>query len=363
MNKRNIMEIKKSTEKITVIIPVYNTESYVERSVRSVMNQTYKNLSIICVNDGSTDGSLAVLEKLAKEDERIIIVTQDNIGLGGARNTGLKYATSEWVTFVDSDDALNKNAYEIASKAINTGVDLVHFGTEIVLEEGVNAIKSDEDYYSIKYDGLIEISNESILKSDVSAWNKLFRKSIIDKYRIHFEHIYYEDFSFTIQYLSIANTVYYLKDKLYRYTRRKGSIMSETFAKTPRAIDHLYSYSYAYDFMARNGVLSKYATCMTELFINCYWFSVANSTQEKLTEVEELASKIWRQSLLLKDNITRTINFSLKDSFNNKISYNKKHKISQYLEFLFSIKNKKIDKDIYKVIQLLGIIIYKKKRI
>lgn len=362
MKKKHIQDIHNTQERISVIIPVYNTEKYVERSVRSVMNQTYNNLSIICVNDGSTDGSLAILEKLAEEDERIIIITQDNIGLGGARNTGLKYVTSEWITFIDSDDELNKYAYEIASQAINTGADLIHFGTEIVLEEGVNAIKSDEDYYQIKYDGLVEISNEIILNSDVSAWNKLFRKSIIDKYKIHFEHIYYEDFSFTIQYLSIANSVYYFKEKLYRYTRRKGSIMSETFAKTPRAIDHLFSYSYAYDFMDKNSILSKFATCMTELFVNCFWFSITNCTQEKKTDVEDLALKIWTKSPLLKNNITRTINFAPKNPLHCKTSLHKKNKVSKCLEGIFSIKNENINQEINKVVRLFGFIIYKKRK-
>lgn len=362
MKKKHIQDIHNTQERISVIIPVYNTEKYVERSVRSVMNQTYNNLSIICVNDGSTDGSLAILEKLAEEDERIIIITQDNIGLGGARNTGLKYVTSEWITFIDSDDELNKYAYEIASQAINTGADLIHFGTEIVLEEGVNAIKSDEDYYQIKYDGLVEISNEIILNSDVSAWNKLFRKSIIDKYKIHFEHIYYEDFSFTIQYLSIANSVYYFKEKLYRYTRRKGSIMSETFAKTPRAIDHLFSYSYAYDFMDKNSILSKFATCMTELFVNCFWFSITNCTPEKKTDVEDLALKIWTKSPLLKNNITRTINFAPKNPLHCKTSLHKKNKVSKCLEGIFSIKNENINQEINKVVRLFGFIIYKKRK-
>ena len=82
--------------KISVIVPVYNTEDYLEKCIRSIMNQTYKNLEIITINDGSTDNSLSILENLKKEDDRIIIINQENMGVSKARNKGLDYATGEF---------------------------------------------------------------------------------------------------------------------------------------------------------------------------------------------------------------------------------------------------------------------------
>ena len=116
------------SERISVIIPVYNTEKYLEKSVRSVMDQTYGNLEIICVNDGSTDGSAGILRRLQQEDPRIVIVEKENGGLGDARNAGLGRATSEWVSFLDSDDTLRTDTYEIISGAFGEEPDLICFG-------------------------------------------------------------------------------------------------------------------------------------------------------------------------------------------------------------------------------------------
>jgi len=92
------------TPKITIIIPVYNTEKYVEKCIESIINQTYKNLEIIIVNDGSTDNSYNICKKYCEIDERIILLTQDNQGLSVARNNALDIATGKYVEFVDSDD-------------------------------------------------------------------------------------------------------------------------------------------------------------------------------------------------------------------------------------------------------------------
>lgn len=113
---------------ISVIMPVYNVENYIEKCLDSVCNQSFKDLEIICVNDGSTDNSLKLLEDYAKRDSRIKIITQENGGIGHARNTGLKNATGEYVLFVDSDDFLCENSLDELYYNINSNnSDLVIF--------------------------------------------------------------------------------------------------------------------------------------------------------------------------------------------------------------------------------------------
>ena len=353
--------MKNKTEQITVIIPVYNTEKFLEKSVRSIMNQTYKNLNIICVNDGSTDGSLAILEMLAKEDERITIINQKNLGLGGARNTGLKHTKTEWVYFIDSDDELDVNAFKILSRHLCSTADMIHFGTEIVLEEGVSPIKSDETYYAIKYEGLTEITDEHMVNSDVAAWNKLFRKSIIEKHDIHFENILYEDFQFTLQYMSISTNVLYLKDKFYKYLRRSGSIMSETFKKTPRAIDHLYAYNYVYEFLEKNNLLNNHRESMVKLFCDCYFFVIKFGSKEIIPNAVKYATELYEKYTILQEEIIRTTQ-NKTVVFKIKKKLKQKSFTSRILENIFSIKNEYYDYIYCKIIRIFGIIIYKKPK-
>lgn len=353
--------MKNKTEQITVIIPVYNTEKFLEKSVRSIMNQTYKNLNIICVNDGSTDGSLAILEKLAKEDERITIINQKNAGLGGARNTGLDHATTEWISFIDSDDLLHQNAFEILSKVLDTNIDFIHFGTEIRIEDGITPIKSDDKYYAIKYNGLTEVTDLQFLESDTSACNKLFRKSILDKHNIRFEKILYEDFQFTHQYLSVSKYAYYVPEKLYIYLRRNNSIMFETFKKTPRAIDHLYAYNYVYEFLEKNNLLEKHKNSMIKLFPDCYFFVIKFGTTEIIPTAVKYATELYDKYTLLQKEIikttqNRTIVFKIKKKLRQKSTS------SLILEKIFSIKNEYYDYTFCKIIRLFGIIIYKKPK-
>ena len=129
-----IIEIIKSEKhienpKISIIIPVYNVEKYLRECLNSVVNQTMRDIEIICVNDGSTDGSLDILKEYAKKDDRIIVINQTNGFVESARNNGLKIAKGEYIQFVDSDDYLELNACETAYKyALLYNADVVVFG-------------------------------------------------------------------------------------------------------------------------------------------------------------------------------------------------------------------------------------------
>ena len=121
-------------KKISVIIPIYNSSQTLERTINSVITQTYKNLEIILVNDGSTDDSIEICKKYAEKDNRIIIVNQENKGVGEARNHGIDISTGDFISFVDSDDTMDENLYkELIATQIVTNADIVESGAKVVL--------------------------------------------------------------------------------------------------------------------------------------------------------------------------------------------------------------------------------------
>src|SRR5690554_2682260 len=115
--------------KVSIIIPVYNKAPYLDSCISSVINQTYKNLEIIIIDDGSTDNSLEICENYRKKDERIQLISQENQGVSVARNKGIQKASGEWIYFLDADDYLELDAFEIlVKKSHYLDVDLIHFG-------------------------------------------------------------------------------------------------------------------------------------------------------------------------------------------------------------------------------------------
>lgn len=345
-------------EKISVIIPVYNTEKYLENSVRSVMAQTYHNLEIICVNDGSPDSSAEILERLQKEDNRIVVVNKSNGGLGDARNEGLKYATSEWIAFVDSDDTIQPDTFEIVSRAFPYNPDMIHWGVNVICEPGIKRVASDEKYYAIKSSGMVEFNDNIRWKSDTVVWNKLFRKSILDKYDIHFDKIWYEDLPFTMQYMLAIQNVYYIRTKLYNYLRRSGSIMSETFCGVPRAIDHLRGADSVLSFLDRHSMMSGHYSIMIRMFVSCYMLSLRYTTDDKIPEIIEFAKNIYDRYDFMHSRITPKV----VQGTQVYVSQRKRKLSSRILQKLFSIRLEWIDYKQYKVVRLFDVILIKKLR-
>ena len=114
--------------KYSIVIPVYNVEKYLHQCLNSVINQTYKNLEIICINDGSKDNSLIILNEYLQKDNRIVIVNQKNSGVSSARNKGIRLSTGDFISFIDSDDYLDLNVYEkCVQRIISDNSDIIIF--------------------------------------------------------------------------------------------------------------------------------------------------------------------------------------------------------------------------------------------
>ena len=210
--------------RVSVIIPVYNSEQYLRDCLDSLLNQTLKEIEIICVDDGSTDNSLSILNNYSKIDNRIIILKQENKGGGIARNYGMSIAKGEYLFFLDSDDFFEENLlYETVKAADNTLADIV-----ICLFKRYNNTSgnySDENFGFIKKNFRKFLFNfhtnpKKFLESFTPApWNKLFRHSFIKKNGLYFQGIKRtNDLYFTITSLVSAKKIYFL-DKVLVYYR------------------------------------------------------------------------------------------------------------------------------------------------
>lgn len=168
-----------NSDKISVIIPVYNLENYIVRTLDSVCSQTYQNLEIIAVDDGSTDNSWEIIKKYSKNDSRIICIRQENSGVTCARLNGLSNATGSWIGFVDGDDEIEADMYEfLLSNARKYSSDISHCGYKMLFEDGrINYFHNTSQILEQdNYNGLIDLLNGTIVEPGLC--NKLFKKEL-----------------------------------------------------------------------------------------------------------------------------------------------------------------------------------------
>ena len=240
--------------KISVIIPIYNVEKYLDKCIESVRQQSFTDIEIICVDDCSPDNSVAIVKKHISEDERIILISHEkNTGLGGARNSAIRIAKGEYLASVDSDDYMQLNMLEKLWEATeNKKHDIVSCGFNRVDEIGM--ILSSTQYS----DRQISASEIDIFKTlNPGFWNKLWRKSLFVDNQIYFPtHDYYEDMSTTPRILSKAKSIHIIKDKLYSYLVRSGSITGSYGDK--HTIDYFKGFEIIYNFLIENDLLNKY---------------------------------------------------------------------------------------------------------
>ena len=236
--------------KVSIIVPVYNAEKYLERCVNSLKNQTLLDIEIILVDDSSTDSSLEICNKMAEEDPRIKVIHKDNEGAGKARNAALEIAEGEYLGFADSDDFVEKDMFEtLYDKAVKYNSDLVMSGVLFVdgnmfSEEGECVRKSyfDVDTHFDTKDSLKKLRmgiigaapyDEDDSKYGMSIWKNLFRHEIIKKNNITFEserEKLSEDALFMVDFISCIDKATGIPEAFYNYCRNEDSI-SKSYKK------------------------------------------------------------------------------------------------------------------------------------
>lgn len=210
---------------LSVIVPVYNTAPWLSRCLDSICAQTYQNLEILCVNDGSKDNSAEILEEYAAKDSRIRVFTQANAGLSAARNTALERATGEWVTGVDSDDYLAPGVYERAVECITGAVDMVFFGVRKVTEDEMPL--PHDVYFDLPEHREYEMTPELAEQLNVCFCSKLWRRSLVEEHELRFPHgLVHEDEAMYYLAAPYVRQVAICPEIGYYYVQRQGSIMN-----------------------------------------------------------------------------------------------------------------------------------------
>ena len=256
----------KDSPLISVIVPVYNVEKYLRKCLDSICVQTYRNLEILCVNDGSTDDSAAILEEYAARDARIKVFTQPNGGLAAARNTGLRHATGEWVTGVDSDDYLAPDTYEYALADTTNETDIIVFGTKIIWQ-GIPEDPAMQEYFNLPYNGIQPLNFETFSHTPVTFWDKLWRASFVKQYGVSFPPgLWYEDTHFFHSLAPFARNISYRPEQKYMYVRRSGSIMSESSDCNPKVLDRLRIAQATLEFYRGNPLPKSMLKCRLHVF-------------------------------------------------------------------------------------------------
>ncbi len=232
--------------KVSVIVPVYNVEKYLSKCLDSLVNQTLRDLEIICINDGSTDNSLKILRQYASNDSRIIVIDQKNSGTGSARNRGLKVAKGEYIAFADPDDWLELNAFEeLYKKAKELNAQILMFDYNIASDKKTK-YRCQADVLKEKFN--FDLCEKKYLdKNDIKkffcdisvyVWCKIYQKQFLDEHKIYFPEVYFsEDHFFTWLCLYNAEKIYYMNKSFYYYYMRLTSAVNSYFDPTYSVFD------------------------------------------------------------------------------------------------------------------------------
>lgn len=263
-------------KKISIIVPVYKTEKYLDRCIESIVNQTYKNIEIILVDDGSPDNCPKMCDDWANRDDRIKVVHKENGGLSDARNKGLESATGDYIGFVDSDDVISEKMYETLLVLIEKNdceiskCDFYRFNEgdnpKYTIKEKSNIINSDEMLKNVLLD-----------KMGNYVCNKLFKKELFDD--ISFENnVAYEDMFIFYKLVLKSNKIAVTNSELYGYMQRKDSITNGCSVKNVK--DYMNAINTRYNDLADNKELKKYLELSKIIGIYIYHIK-AVSTKDK----------------------------------------------------------------------------------
>lgn len=242
----NVQSTETTIPNVSVIIPVYNTSKYLKTALDSVLEQSLKNIEIICVNDGSTDISMEIINEYAKKDSRIKIIDQENKGAAAARNAGMKIASGEFIAFIDSDDTIEKNAYEKSY--------------EIAKKYNAEILMFNENITPMLNDFCINGFNALNIPGSMMLWNKLYKRSFLEfnNFKIP-EHLScYHDECFNSVVLPKAERVACLKAKFYHYKRKRTGSIQNSLTLEKRAENILKYTRYVYDNWKNNNYIKDH---------------------------------------------------------------------------------------------------------
>lgn len=232
---------------ISVIVPIYNGEQYILKTATDILNQKYKNIELLLVNDGSTDSSLKLCNQIAQKDKRVRVFTKSNGGICSARNYGIQQCSGDYISFIDQDDQIDPCIYEVLSKGISQGADLIVAGKEMSEYDSSDNLLKREEYnpISLKIYNKDEIRyyifNSNGDNALLHLWNCLYKSSIIKECNIHFQEKLkngLEDSLFNVIYSMHCNSISFQRGIVYHYMNRHGVSTS-----TKKNSNYLYDFN------------------------------------------------------------------------------------------------------------------------
>ena len=219
--------MKNNKIKVSIIVPVYGVEKYIDKCLDSLVNQTLKDIEIIVVNDGSLDNSQKIVDKYVKKYPKMVkSYIKKNGGQGSARNFGIKHSIGEYIGYVDSDDYVELDMYEkLYKKAKSKKYEIVVCGNYNVKEDYSSKI---EDVFVSSY----QTNLENSMFGKIAVWNKIYKRElIVDNNLLFAENMWYEDLAFTIKAILNAKMIGFIDEPLYNYLIREGSTMNNSKVK------------------------------------------------------------------------------------------------------------------------------------
>lgn len=320
--------------KISIIMPVYNAKKFLSDTIRSILNQTYKEFELIIIDDGSNDGSGEITDKYSKEDPRIKVIHTQNQGICKARNLGIKVSKGEYITFADHDDILDKNLIkENLEMLINENADWIKFGKiehiyrgdQLINKNYSNFQKGTFDNKQLK-EQIITLRCNGIL---TYVWDSIFKKSIINKLKLSFdENFKYgnEDIDFCQRYIEGCGKMIISNKNYYHHFTRMGISTSSKFAKE-KIDSHLYLAKKSIDmFNYYNVDLNQFRNEYLFLLGRYVVFNVCRDLNNAPPEIK------FRDKKKIIKEIRENIIFSNEFNFNRWYLLKKSIKITVYLE-------------------------------
>lgn len=297
--------------KVSVVIPIYNVEAYLEEALGSIVSQTLKDIEIICINDGSTDKSGEIIEKFAAEDKRIRPIHQENKGLGKTRNKGIRSATGEFIYFFDSDDKLEENALEsLYNTAKSNDADLVLFEAVSFYESkeleekhpGYKTLYRRKKKYPEIYNGQqafnLLCENWDFI---VSSCLKLHARKILIEKEIFFpENIYFEDEFFSVCSVLAAERVKIVDDAFFHRRVRDNSIITDSAKDYIKFVSYYKTAQMILDYIAKNDLgedTTHWLTYRASSFINSannFYQNLDDSFKEKAKNDPDIPVMDWQ---------------------------------------------------------------------
>lgn len=304
----------KPTPKVSIIVPVYNVEPYLRQCMDSLVNQTYRNIEIICVNDGSTDASGEILTEYAEKGNKIKVISQKNAGLSAARNAGFSFATGDYVMYVDSDDWIDLETCETAvAIAVKHEADIVFWP---YIREFQNAqqpktlfyddyIAFDEkEFFTQVYETIVGLHGAFLKHPEnadtlVTAWGKLYRRALLIESKAVFvdtKEIGTEDALFNVQALKSVKCGVYIRKYFSHYRKNNTTSLTNTYkpklsAQWKRLFSHIYNTVVLASSDQKDNLISALNNRISLSIIGLGLNALALSSREALHEIRSILSE------------------------------------------------------------------------